>query len=165
MALQAGGFVMTMWQLLETRRALNLPNWWQGIRNYFKGFPRSNTSVSMAASLPAFGIMGQANVSTTRNPKARLKDRVERLERDVEALEARVAGLEDKTESEVKLLKKALSDELEKVRSEINKFESKFSQLIGGGTTLQVVGVFYFVTGLLLASASVELSNAMQSLN
>lgn len=165
MVLQMLGFAMTMWQLLETRKALNLPNWLEGTVRYFKGFPKFNKTISMSATLGALGMVGKANVTVGRNPKAKIKERVERLERDVDALNIRITDLADQNSAEMAALKLSLLKEIETLRSELSNVETKMIDLVGGGTTLQVVGVFYFAIGLFLASASVEISKWMPGLS
>lgn len=161
MGLQIAGFVMATWQLLETRRALNLPNMWTGLRNYFAGFPKFKNTAHLAASLGGITAQMSASAVVIRNPKAKLKDRVDRLERDVDALRTKIGEVDAKVGAEATALRKLLLEKSESLQSDLTKLESRFSHLVGGGTTLELVGVSYFVAGLVLASSSPEIAAAI----
>lgn len=164
MTLQLLGFFMSLWQLLELRKRLKLPNLLQGIRNYFNNFPKFNQRISISGGIAGISMVGKVNVSIIRNPKTKLSEKVAQLGRDFERIEARLNELEDKHSLEINSLKKSMSDELQRLDAGIKDIENSVDDLFGGGTTLQFVGVVYFVIGLILASASVEISYMIQLL-
>lgn len=158
MVLQIVGFIMTIWQILETRRALGLPTWFESVRNYFKGFPAAGETISMSAEFAPFNVTMSATATVHRDPKAKVEDRLARLERDVDGLRDQIGSLDSKHASEISSIKQDLSRKAEELRTQMSEIQSRFEELIGGSTTPNTVGIFYFVVGLVLASASVELA-------
>lgn len=157
MAFQMIGFIMTVWQIIVTRKALNLPTWWAGIRNYFSGFP-SATNVISASGTATASLTASATVEIIRNPKLELKDRVERLEHEIDSLRREVGRIDSENARKIAGLESQLREKANELQTQVNEVRSRFESLIGGGTTANVVGIVYFVVGLILASASVELS-------
>lgn len=158
MVLQIGGFIMAVYQLLETRKHLNLPFLWQGFVRYLHNFPKLNRRIELTANIEPISSSISMGYAILRNPNAKLRERIGRIERDVDALSERIRSLELNTSAEIDNAKRELLEKNRELEESLRLVEGKFSRLIGGGTTLEIVGVIYFLIGLLLASASQELA-------
>lgn len=158
MVLQIGGFIMAMYQLLETRKHLNLPFLWQGFVSYLHNFPKLNRRVELTANIEPISSSISMGYAILRNPNAKLKERIGRIERDVDTLSERIRSLEQNTSAEISNAKRELLEKNRKLEESLQHVEGRFANLIGGGTALEIVGVVYFIIGLILASASPEIA-------
>lgn len=155
--LQIVGFLIALVDLESTRKIMGGPNFIEAWKAFFRNFPIGREPITLSGNMTLGGVMS-GRLKVGHNSDAAIPDRVSRLEADIERIEDEVADLAKKAEADSARLTKQIEEGLSGVRNDLRELASKVKDALAGGYFMQWVGLAYFVVGVILASASVELA-------
>lgn len=157
MSLQILGFVLALWDLLSISKLFQIPMGIEAVRNYFRGFKLRGAVIDFAPATMHLSV-GDARISVSRNPNANLDVRMAKAEEQIDDLVTMAEELSRKQKENARQFRYELQDQARVLREETGDISKRLRSAVAGGLALQVVGVFYFVFGVFMASTSFELA-------
>lgn len=161
MSFQVIGFILVLQQLEGRLKIFRRPSVWSSISSYLRSFPSSKSKIhrvsasSISAKLAGYG---SARARLIPSPNSSLKKRLKILEDDMENIRKDVTTMEE-TLSEYK---SGNEESIEEMRQEstnrFEKLEAIMDETLVGSIPLERVGIWYFLVGVVLATAAPELS-------
>lgn len=162
MIFQVIGFFLVFQQLEDRLRIFRKPTFLSAIINYIRSFPsRKSRAYSVSAqSLSSVSTLGalssRARLVPSKNSS--LDRRVKILEGEIENVRKELVTME-RTFNEYK---SGNEKSIEKIRQENNKKFKKFEEVLDkafiGGIHIERVGIWYFLVGVILATAAPEIT-------
>ena len=156
---QVAGFTIVVLQMDTLRKLFRKPSFFSRIKNYWRSFP---SPYIRTVSISAHAVGGVASLSASLSVRpagdATLERRIEFLESEIEDLRRHM----QKTDRNLTDYKAESEKSLNEVRGKIKEGDNRLEQLIDkafvGGIDLEWVGILYFVVGVVLATASSDIS-------
>jgi hypothetical protein len=134
----------------------------QGLRDYFANHPFQRTpqrivSASLVASISLSG--GHARGYTAAAPGSSIEQRMEKLEETVVSLHKEVGEVGEAQRNQKSSFETAIKSEAAERKEADANLAHTLNTLIGGGIHLEWLGVSYFLTGVILATAAPEMAS------
>ena len=157
--LQIIGFTIVVLQLDSRRRLFSKPSFFSRIKDYWKSFPSPfektvDIAVHASSGVPSVS----ANLRTSPGPDTTVEGRIKILESEIEELRQQLAET-NRTLGDHKAESKRSSD---KIREEMKLGDRNLANLIDeavvGGISLEWIGILYFIIGIILTTASSDIS-------
>lgn len=163
MLLQLVGFLTVAKGLRDSGRLFEKPTFRERIALYFKGFPRRRlTNHSGSAQLISAGTMfGGGRGMVLPGPDTPLERRVEMLEERTTNLFSEVGELGGKLRVQSDELTRKITEEVTERKAGHKALEEQLERAVIGGIHVEWWGVIFFFIGVILASASPELSGLL----
>jgi hypothetical protein len=161
MILQLAGFVAVLYAVDGRWRMKYLTGARGAFGHWWSRRPRRSSysnavGLGVGASMSISG--GRARGSIRAGKDAPVEKRIEVLERNVDSLEAEVGRALD-------LIEKAKKETLDTIKAgqrdidgKIGELSTKVEQAVVGGLTVELMGVLFFLWGIVLATGSPELA-------
>lgn len=172
MSLQLGGVATVAKGLIDSGKRSKKLNFLEKIALFFKKFPRRSVSIVTGwgrAVAPAH--KGSAKGIVLPGPNTPLERRVELLEGITESLFSEVGILEGKLRAQSAELTLKMTEEVTNRKAEHKMLEEKIGELetelemaVTGNIHIEWLGVFFFIVGIILASASPELAQVCKGM-
>lgn len=157
---QVVGFTIVIMQLDTRRKLFKKPSIFSKIENYWRSFPSPFFRTISNSGHGIGGVAGSVSVSLRVRPAGNgtLERRIEFLESEIEDLKRQMQETdrylrEYRAESE-----KSLDEVREQMREGDNRLERLIDKAFVGGINLEWVGILYFIVGVVLATASSDIS-------
>jgi len=112
----------------------------------------------MDAGLGEMKLSGSGTSRHLAGPNATLEDRVRVLESNFETVDLRTIRLQEQIEQENQKRKEALDAERSTRTQEIDIVRKKLEATETGGLNISLMGLIWLATGLIMSTASLELS-------
>lgn len=157
LGLQILGFLTTMGNLIGIGNAFDAPSIIARVRRYFLEFPKRNKVISVSGAMSVV-TTGDAVMSIGRNPNASVADRLKRLEMDADRIDKEILAIRRAAKAEREQLASQIVTGDNALRAEIAKVMKLVNDAMTDSLSLQWVGIFYFVVGVGLSTASPELA-------
>lgn len=160
MFLQLGGFVTVLYGLDGRWRSLKHLGFFGVLGDKFSRFPRRSTTihvkgagigVSAIAGMTARGRLGVRENAT-------IEQRVNVLEKNFDSLDREVDKLTQSTEQRHKEIESKLRDEISEREQGDQKLSESITQTLVQGVSVELLGVWFFMVGIVMATASPELT-------
>jgi len=159
MLLQLGGVATVAKGLGDSGRLFKKPNFLEKIALLFKEFPRRRVTIRTGSGrVVASAPTGRGRGSVLPGPNTPLERRVELLEERTKSLFSEVDILEGKLRAQSDELTLKMTEEVTKRKAEHRALEEKLETAVIGNIHVEWWGVFFFIVGIILASASPELA-------
>lgn len=158
MTLQVSGFITVLWGLDGRWRSLMNTGPLKAIAGRFARFPRWKRDVVMAAGGAVMTLAGgRARATIRAGEGASLEKRVSVLERNVESLEREVGDLGDSTDKRFSEADRKLTEESRANARRHSELADRMKQTMLGGVGTEVLGVWFFLVGVVMGTASPEI--------
>lgn len=160
MILQLAGFVLTLVSIDGRWRSFRPFGFLGVIADKLSRFPRfrktgSVIGLSGRAEFAAFG--GRLRASLRAGQGASVEQRLDVLERNFRSLEIEADGLGHALDAHVKSLKEDLRKEATARAKEDQMLSERMSQTLVGGIGWEVLGIVFFIIGVILSTAAQEI--------
>jgi hypothetical protein len=160
MILQLVGFVIVARGLIESGKLFEQPTVRERVAFYFKRFPRrsvTNHFLSPQGISTGAPVIGSARVNVLAGPDTPLEKRVQMLEELTKNLLNEVGKLGEKLGAHSNKLALNITEEVTERKAGHRALEEKLVRAVIGGIHVEWWGVFFFIVGIILASASPEI--------
>jgi hypothetical protein len=159
MILQLVGFWTVAMGLIDSGTLFKKQTVRERMALYFKRFPRRSVTNHIVSVL---GISAKAEIGSIRanilhGPDTPLEKRVEMLEERTTNLFSEVGKLEGKLGAQSDELTLRITEEVTERKAGHRAFEEKLERAVIGGIHVEWWGIWFFIAGIILASASPEL--------
>lgn len=163
MFLQLAGFLTVAKGLRDSGRLFKKPTVRQRMALYFKGFPRSSVKnqIISAQGSTVIAMTGSGRGMVSPGVNTPLEKRVEMLEERTKNLFSEVGELGGKLKAQSDELTLKITEEVTERKAGQRAFEEQLERAVIGGIHVEWSGVIFFITGIILASASPELSDLL----
>jgi hypothetical protein len=162
LALELAGVGTVARGLYETRRQFGKPGLGELLIQKIKAFPRFRSPIHLAAGeLVSANATCDAVITTDKlapKPGTPLEERVAILEKAVNEVNAQVVVVQHEIRQESKNRASAIAiEKTERERGDEN-LQKALDEAVSGGIYLEAIGLFWLVCGVILATASPEIS-------
>jgi uncharacterized coiled-coil protein SlyX len=158
---QVLGLIIVAKGLRDTRKLFNRPGWTTRAAKWWHEFPSFGPKNYVLDVEPAsLHLSGDVDAVVIRNPAQGLsiEHRVVQLEGRLAEQEHLISQMQTKIAAESRLQKKALQSESRSRASADQILEKKLEEFAAGGLHLETIGLFWILTEVFLATASVEIA-------
>ena len=157
MLFQLSGVLTIAWGLRHKRKLFYKPHAFAAALNWLKRFPpfrlpAVNASANQITVLPIVCARGR----TGPPPGASIEQRVARLESHYDALYDQVGALETSSRRAGRELRETLQTESGARRAADEQLTARLDAAVAGGLQLELLGVVFFLIGILLGTSSPE---------
>lgn len=163
MFLQLGGFLTVAKGLRDSGKLFEKPTVRERIALYFKGFPRRRITnhIFSAQGISAKAMIGSGRGMVLPGPATPLEKRVDMLEERTKNLFSEVGELGENLRVQSDELTLKITEEATERKAGHRAFEEQLEKAVIGGIHVEWWGVIFFIAGIILASASPELSGLL----
>ncbi len=162
MFLQLVGFLTVAKGLRDSSRLFKKPTILERIALYFNGFPRRRVMInSMSGQFSGPAATASVRASVSPGSDTPLERRVEMLEEKTEHLFSQVGELGKRLRAQSEDLTRKITEEGTQRKEGHGAFEKMLERAVIGGIHVEWWGVFLFIAGIILASASPELAGLL----
>jgi hypothetical protein len=161
--LQIVGFCLLLVGLHGTLRQFGYPSLlatlWSWAKQWASTRPRfSEGETVLGSGTSAIVFSGRARGRATAGSGATLEQRIGVLEQNMDALHKEVGDVQDKFKREVDALRKLLADETAERMRDTDNLTSRLKAKFVDGIGLDLLGIWFFILGITLGTASVEIA-------
>ncbi len=162
MFLQLGGFLTVAKGLMDSGRLFKKLTVREKIALWFKEFPRRRVTIQTGSGRGiAPAMTGSGRGMVLPGPDTPLEKRVEMLEERTTNLFSEVGELGGKLRAQSDELTLKITEEVTERKEGHRAFEEQLERAVIGGIHVEWWGVIFFIAGIILASASPELSGLL----
>jgi hypothetical protein len=161
LGLQSLGIATVGWGILKTRRFFGLPSVGLALAQWLKSFPRIRTHQIHAVGISsqvAIGDSVRATVLSTAGPDDSVDRRVQVLEDNLRRTISRFDAHEADTDQRFASLGREVRSSRETVDQSVRDVARRLDRSQTGGLYISAIGAFWILIGMILATASLELS-------
>lgn len=164
LALQILGIGTVAWGISETRSLYGRKPLFAVARGWVERFPlKSRNIVVGAVGIASAAALGRARGYGTHGtpPNPTVNDRLDVLEKNIEALHDRIGATQKELDDELSKLKSSVSDEAQQREQEDQKNRNLSEMTATGGVHISAIGAVWLFVGVILSTAGVEIAAAL----
>jgi hypothetical protein len=160
MILQLAGFVTVLYAVDGRSRMKYLAGTKGAFGSWLSRRPRGNSgaTVALAGAAKMTMVGGRPRVSIRAAKDAPVEKRLDVLERNVDSLEKEVGQILDRIDQGKAETIKAIQVRHKEIADQVGELSTKVEQAVVGGLMIEIMGVVFFLWGIVLATAAPELS-------
>lgn len=160
LALQLCGISTVLWGIHKIRSFFGLPSPLNGVKSWLMSapfWPKKTVLGSVNVQLESLRCHGRGH--QTFKPSTReTEDRLDALEKNVDAINGRISGFQSEVDQEVRRLSNDLHEEKGNRAYAHQNLEDKLKNVGTSGAYISVIGAVWLFVGVILSTASPELS-------
>lgn len=164
LVLQILGIGTVAWGISETRALYGHKPLFAVARGWVERFPlRNRNIVFSAAGSASLVLTGRARAHLTHGtpPNPTVNDRLDALEKNIEALHERIGATQKEIDDEISKLKISVSDEARQREQEDQGNLKLVEMTATGGVHISAIGAVWLFVGVVLSTAAVEIASAL----
>jgi len=159
--LQLLGIGTVIWGISLTRALFGHPSFAAKALSWLQHCPLLKRNVVFGAGMAAIAVIGgkaRAYQSHSPGPDATIDQRLDSLERNIQLIHERITGTENEMDEELRKTADAIKSEARSRENEDRGLHEKLEATGTGGVHISAIGALWLFVGVVLSTASQEIS-------
>jgi len=160
--LQLLGISTVLYGISETRKLFNCPSLLSVASRWLTSFPKfrlPKRTVRLVGQAGEMSFAGRVIARHQAGPNATIEDRVRVLESNLQLIDHRMDELQQQIDQANRQTNQALAAERQTREHDIDHLRKKLEITETGGLYVSLMGLVWLIVGLMMSTASLELSN------
>ena len=162
LALQLSGIGTVLHGISKTRQFFGHPSFRSIAKKWLRTFPKlriEGRNIVINAEAGHLNLVGYAATVTTTAANLTVEDRLGIIEKKLQTFDKRTEGLENKIEQSAREASEAIATERGAREKDVVELNKKLELTETSGIYISLMGLAWLVIGLVMSTASVELSH------